>query len=140
MDFSFPIKPLFYLPIKPHRKFICNFQTIAQDLIRQFRITLRNRNNIIFSVNLIQISNKKEAFASLNGASGAIRTRDLSLKRGVLYLLSYRRKSLLVYNNKNKIFSQQLFFIFWKLNNLLLFWVSKQQISINAITIIQNRM
>ena len=55
---------------------------------------------------LVFISNKKFAL-------GAIRTRDLSLKRGVLYLLSYRRKSLLDYNNKNKIFRQQLFLSFY---------------------------
>ncbi len=33
-----------------------------------------------------------------NNALGAIRTRDLSLKRGVLYLLSYKRKNTIQFN------------------------------------------
>ena len=37
-------------------------------------------------------------------ASDAIRTRDLSLKRGVLYLLSYRRKFYLKYYGIKPLF------------------------------------
>ena len=44
----------------------------------------------------LKICNKKKVpdadlYVFKSGALGAIRTRDLSLKRGVLYLLSYKR-------------------------------------------------
>ena len=45
------------------------------------------RNRTRFST----IKKQPEVAFSKNGASDAIRTHDLSLKRGVLYLLSYRR-------------------------------------------------
>ena len=55
--------------------------------------------------------------SSLYFALGAIRTRDLSLKRGVLYLLSYKRKFYLLFSSASadkikftkNIISRQLF-------------------------------
>ena len=39
------------------------------------------------------MQNKRKVLPSFYFALGAIRTRDLSLKRGVLYLLSYKREN-----------------------------------------------
>ena len=55
-------------------------------MINKFLFKNGGSESYVFRLgNYLKIKTKKFA-------SGAIRTRDLSLKRGVLYLLSYRRK------------------------------------------------
>ena len=60
---------------------------------RKFLRTLQKfRSNLYKALPCGVLIAPKNNFRPLKkNASGAIRTRDLSLKRGVLYLLSYRR-------------------------------------------------
>ena len=79
------------------------FDFVILSLVKSTTASARSRRTqkyLLIAANQI-LANKKEPRGLILFAQkialGAIRTRDLSLKRGVLYLLSYKRKFYLFF-------------------------------------------